>query len=406
MLTTTGRSLLAVAAGLYLAAWGFGTRAMYPVAIGLAIAPLLALLWVRLMTRPMSLRRRIEPIDMVEGSTMLVRLTVRPEGGPLPSRAVLADRIGISEREAELVRRHHGLHGRHVMPNLPRGRYQLHRATLRIGDPFGLARSITHVGRSEAVLVYPRVSPLDGLFTDGGAPGGDRGRLLLHRVSGYDLHSIREFQTGESLRRVHWRSTAKRGRLMVKELEDTPRDEAMVVLDCESAAVTGTAPDSSFDAQVRAAASLLNRLIESGQRSSLLIHGRLRRRLRIGGGGSSWPAALAELATVEADAGRPLRDLLAAPGGGGVDAAAVFVVTAAMSAGLADRLRAIHGSQRRVAVVWVDARSFAGAVPVRPGAVEGAALGLSRSGIVVARVRLGDSIGERLSSASRMAAHA
>jgi uncharacterized protein (DUF58 family) len=406
MLTATGKGLLAVAAVLYLAAWGFGTLAMFPVAIGLAIAPLIALVWVRTLTRPMQLRRRPEQHDLVEGSTFAVQLVAWPEGGPLPARATLDDGLGDTARiTTELVRRHRALRGRHVIERAPRGRYVLHRAQLEISDPFGLARSITHVGRADTILVYPKVYELDGLFTDSGAPGGDRGRMLLHRTSGYDLHSIREFQHGESLRRVHWRSTAKRGRLMVKEMEDTPRDEAAVVLDCDAQAVAGSPPDSSFDVQVRAAASLLHRLVESGQRSSLIIHGRLRRRIRIGGGGATWPAVLAELATVDADAPRPLATLLAQPGGGGVDAVSVFVVTAAMTAALADRLLAIHGAQRRVAVVWVDAPSFAGAGG-RPGIADGAALRLARSGIAVARIRQGDSIPERLSSSARLAAHA
>ena len=406
MLTTTGRGLLAVAGALYLAAWGFGTRAMFPVAIGLAVAPLLALLWVRLLTRPMELRRRADQHELIEGATLSVQLEARPEGGPLPARAILHDRVGDRAVPAELVRRRHALRGRHVIADVPRGRYLLHGATLEIGDPFGLAHSVVHVGRADTVLVYPRVSELDGLFTDAGSPGGDHGRLLLHRTSGYDLHSIREFQHGESLRRVHWRSTAKQGRLMVKEMEDTPRDEAAVVLDCDPGAVAGAPPDSSFDAQVRAAASLLHRLVESGQRSSLVLHGRLRRRLRLGAGGATWPAALAELATVVADATRPLQELLGEPGGGGIDAVSVFVVTAAMTAVLAERLLQLHGSQRRVAVVWVDAASFAGAAPARPGPIEAASLRLDRGGVSVVRLRRGDRIGERLSSPARMAARA
>ena len=86
---------------------------------------------------------------------------------------------------------------------------------------------------------------LDGVFTDAGAAGGDEGRALLHRTAGYDLHSIRDFQQGESLRRVHWRSTAKRRKLMVKELTETPRDEAAVVLDGDAirrSARAGRAP--------------------------------------------------------------------------------------------------------------------------------------------------------------------
>ena len=111
---------------------------------------------------------------------------------------------------------------------MPRGRYALDAADLVLGDPFGLAEARIALERHDTLLVYPRVFDLDGVFTDAGAAGGDEGRALLHRTAGYDLHSIRDFQQGESLRRVHWRSTAKRRKLMVKELTETPRDEAAV----------------------------------------------------------------------------------------------------------------------------------------------------------------------------------
>ena len=51
------------------------------------------------------------------------------------------------------------------------------------------------------------------------------------RSGGHELHGVREHQPGESLRGVHWPSTAHRGRLMVKELDDPAGDELAVVLD-------------------------------------------------------------------------------------------------------------------------------------------------------------------------------
>ena len=52
---------------------------------------------------------------------------------------------------------------------------------------------------------------------------------------GFDFHSVREYEQGESLRRVHWPTSARRGQLMVKELEDTANDGVVVMLDCDPA---------------------------------------------------------------------------------------------------------------------------------------------------------------------------
>src|SRR5437764_5293737 len=285
-MTPRGRRTLALGFALYVAAWGFVTRAMYPVAVGLMAAPLLAWLWVRLTARPTQLRRRSGRRELVEGGSVVVQLEIRAEGGVLPARATLLETVGdLGQREVSMRQHGHSLRGIYAIDPAPRGRYTLEAAELRIDDPLGLAESRTELARTDTLLVYPRVYELDGLFTDGGGAGGGEGRVLLHRTAGYDLHSIRDFQQGESLRRVHWRSTAKRRKLMVKELTEMPRDESAVLLDCDRSATAGPPGASSFDAQVRCAASLLNSLVESGQRCSLVLHGLTRRRIRIHAGG-------------------------------------------------------------------------------------------------------------------------
>lgn len=400
-MTTRGRRLLLLAAGLYLVAWGFGTAVMFPVAIGLSVAPLVALMWVKALDRPMLLRRRTGHLELTEGQSVDVGLEVRPDtGGPIPGRAIMLDRLGSRAIEAELTRRGRVLRGRYEIAAAPRGRYRMDGAELLIADPFGLAEARVKMDRADQMLVYPRVYELEGLFTDGGTPGGDRGRSMLHRASGYDLHSIREHQVGESLRRVHWRSTARRRRLMVKELQDTPRDEACVLLDGDAAAVIGTSPDSSFDVQVRAAASLLRRMSDAGQRSSLVIHAAQRSRHRLGFGSGDWAAVLGELAAVEANAPRPLAEFLAESSRGPdpVDAARVFVITAGMSPLLAERVLGMASSQCDPAVVWIDGASFAPAKRRKDTGPEAAALRLTRSGVAVARIRAGDHVGQALSA--------
>jgi uncharacterized protein (DUF58 family) len=402
--TSRGKGTLMLAAGLYIASWGFGTSAMYPVAVGLFAAPLLAWLWVRLTARPTALRRRTGHRELVEGGRVVVEIDVRAEGGLLPARATMVEQVGdLGSREVPLRHRGHALRGRYTIDPAPRGRYTLAAAELRVDDPLGLAESRTPLTRSDTLLVYPRVYALDGLFTDSGSAGGDEGRALLHRTAGYDLHSIRDFQQGESLRRVHWRSTAKRRKLMVKELTELPRDESAVLLDCDRTAEVGAPGSSSFDAQVRATASLLNRMVEAGQRCSLVIHGNTRRRIRVQPGGGEWGTALAALAAVRADAHRPLTamvgDALGSAGAAeAVDAARLYVVTASMSTTLAARLLALRSVRRDVAVVWVDAPSFAGVERV-PGAADAGALQIATAGLAVARLRAGDDVGDVLSSA-------
>jgi uncharacterized protein (DUF58 family) len=411
VLTTRGKGLLALAAGLYIAAWGFGTRPMFLIAVGLLALPVLAWLWVRLTAKPTALRRYTGHRELVEGGRGVVEVELKTEGGAVPARGRLRETVGdLGARTVALRRAGYGLRGRYEIDPAPRGRYALHAAELVIDDPLGLAETRISLGRADTLLVYPRVYELEGLFTEAGSAGGDEGRALLHRTAGYDLHSIRDFQQGESLRRVHWRSTAKRRKLMVKELTELPRDENAVVLDCDATAVAGPTGESSFDAQVRATASLLNRMVEAGQRCSLVLHGAQRRRIRIQAGGGDWGTAMAALAAVRADADRPLssmvREALGATGSAdAVDAARLYVVTGALTPQLATNLLGLRSVRRDVAVVWVDTPTFAGVDRV-PGAADAAALQLARARVSVAKISAGDDLSVVLSSAiARAAVH-
>jgi hypothetical protein len=94
-----------------------------------------------------------------------------------------------------------------------------------------------------------------------------------------------------------------------------------------------------------------------------------------------------------------LAETMTGSGGETLDAARVYVVTAAMTPALADRLRALRSARRDVAVVWVDLASFAGNGGAPPGAADGAALALARAGSAVVRIRRGDDLGRALSAA-------
>jgi uncharacterized protein (DUF58 family) len=210
---------------------------------------------------------------------------------------------------------------------------------------------------------------------------------------------VREYEQGESLRRVHWPSTARRGQLMVRELEDSPRDEIAVLLDADARAVVG----ESFEVQVRAAGSILDAYVRRGRRGVLVLNSEQREVQHVHSPAADWRRALELLAAVEATGNTPVARLL------GEDSLAaraleLVVVTARLEPALVDRLIQRALSRRKVSVVFVDPASFSGA-PRRP---EPALLRLQATGIAVAVVRAGDDLAACLSGepATESAAHA
>jgi uncharacterized protein (DUF58 family) len=178
---------------------------------------------------------------------------------------------------------------------------------------------------------------------------------------------------------------------MVKELEDPPRDAVVVLLDCDPAGASGEPPDSSFDAAVRAAGSVLRVYVSRGRRATLVTTGREGAIVQVSSLEGDFRAALGALAAVEPDA---VHGLVRSLGRGQTPAARageLVVVTATLEPGAVEAL--LGAAMRRlVSVVWIDAPSYAG----RPTRAVPGLLRLSAAGIAVAVVRRGDDLAAAL----------
>ena len=391
MLTRRGRVIFALGFGVYVAAWAFGSKPLYPVATGLLLVVGVAWVWVRLSDRPFRVERGWGDREHVEGEDVPIVAELYPTGSVLPASVTLGERVGrLGEQRHVLRRSGRRLSVRYVLEKVPRGRYVFEDVRAELSDPFALERAIVPLPAPGALLVYPRLVRLGPLFTESGTRSHDGQRLLLRRHSGIELHSVREYAQGESLRRVHWPSTARRGQLMVKELEDSPRDEIAVLLDADPKAVVG----ESFEVQVRAAGSILDAYVQRGRRGVLVLNSERREVQHVHSPAADWRRALELLAAVEPTGDTPVARLLAEEDGPAARALELVVVTARLEPALVDRLIQRGLSRRKVSVVFVDPASFNG-TPRRP---EPALLRLQAAGIAVAVIRAGDDLAARLSA--------
>jgi uncharacterized protein (DUF58 family) len=393
-MTARGRAVLLLGVVCWVAAIVFGSRALYPVAAGLVLAVLFAFAWVRVTLRQPQVSRRWSNENVLEREDVAVELVLEREPGAPLATVVAHEQVGhVAELEAELRPSGRGRHvGSYRLHDLPRGRHVFSPVRLSITDPFGLAETVLTVEERQALVVYPRLTELDRLFFDAGAGPAHGRRLLLRRPVGFDLHSVRDYQQGESLRRVHWPSTARRGELMVKELVVSPRDEVAVLLDGDAGAVAGPPPDSSFDAAVRVAGSILLAQIRLGRRCVLALNTAGRETQAVSVDGTEWQLALELLAAAKPDGSRPVAALLES----GISPAArsleLIVVTSRIEPGLVNRLLERGLARRAAALVHVEAASFAG----RPHRPEPELLRLQAAGVPVAVVRRGDDLATAL----------
>ena len=393
---TIRRGGLALGAIALTAAVASGSRALGVVGVGFLLAAGVSWLWAWLVDGPVSVVETVTPVPATEGDRVRVGIEVsRYSRTPLGSMTVRLDVGRLGERTCRPRGQGRLATGEIDLGPLPRGVFTLTGTEVVLGDLLGLVTVAPRVACDPVtVVVRPKLTALDGLFSDAGRAVGDGRRVLLRRAAGFDFHSVREYEQGESLRRVHWPTSARRGQLMVKELEDTAHDGVVVILDCDPQCAVEIPPESSFDAAVRVAGSLLQAHAVRGRMATLVSTGRTRVVVPVRSAAADFDGAVSALAAAELDARDSLARFLAGdqPWASSGELAVVTATTdpAAFAGVLA------LATRRLVSIVWIDAASFA----ARPTRAEPGLLRLAAHGIPTAVVRRGDDLAAVLSARS------
>lgn len=112
-----------------------------------------------------------------------------------------------------------------------RGGFTLGPTTLTSGDPFGIFRTSKTIPAAGRLVVFPKIYPVRAFLSPPGLlPGG---KAIRRKAIDITPHAagVREYVPGDPMKRIHWASTARRGRLMVKEFEQDPQAEVWFFLD-------------------------------------------------------------------------------------------------------------------------------------------------------------------------------
>ncbi|MEV5973551.1 DUF58 domain-containing protein [Streptomyces sp. NPDC051921] len=274
-LTTRGRSFLAAGVAAAVCAYVLGQADLLRVGLLLAVLPLICVVVLHRTRYRVAGSRRLAPQRVETGAEARVHLRVDnvsrvPTGllmlqdhvpymlGPRP-RFVL-DRVEAGGRREVSYR---------VRSDL-RGRFPLGPLQLRLNDPFGMCELTRSFSAYDMLTVVPRTEPLPPVKLSGESAGYGDGQQRSLALAGDDDIIPRAYRHGDDLRRVHWRSTARYGELMVRREEQPQRARCTVLLDTRGIAYEGAGPDSAFEWAVSGAASVLTHMLERGYSVRLL----------------------------------------------------------------------------------------------------------------------------------------
>ncbi len=154
-----------------------------------------------------------------------------------------------------------------------RGVYTLGGTTLRSGDPFGVYMVEVHLPESSTLVIMPPVVPLPGIeILPGGWTGEGRPRPNMPEQDVQAI-SVREYQQGESLKGVHWPTTARRAKLFTRVMDGAPSNDWWIALDVDSKVQAGEGWENTVELGVILAASLADRGLRARHSVGLLASG-------------------------------------------------------------------------------------------------------------------------------------
>lgn len=268
-LTTRGRSFLGAGVACALCGVLLGERDLLRLAVFLVALPLLALAALHRTRYRMSCTRRVDPVRVTAGRPADVILRLENVSRLPTGLLLLEDRLPytLGGRPRFVLDRVEPMGVREVGYTLRsdvRGRFPVGPLSIRLADPFGLAELTRSFSSSETLVVTPEVLPLPRVALGGEWAGGGESRARSVASAGEQDVAPREYREGDDLRRVHWRSTARYGELMVRREEQPWQARAAVLLDTRYSAHRGDGPDSSFEWAVAAAASISLHLARGG----------------------------------------------------------------------------------------------------------------------------------------------
>jgi uncharacterized protein (DUF58 family) len=266
----SGRGVVVFAAGigLWIGARVAGSPTLHMIAVGLVVLPFAAAGLARWSRQRLRIRRRLSDARVQPGQRVTVELEIENLAATHTSFLLLEDQLPAAlGRSARLVIAGLRAKGKqrvsYSLSAQTRGRYTLGPLTVDLSDPFALTKLRVEFDEREELVVTPEVEQLAG---GPNSPFGMTSGLALSRHlfrTGDDFYTMRPYQEGDDLRRIHWPSVARSGELMIRQDESARRSTAVLFVDTRESAV-GKIHTPCFEKVVSAAASVGVLLIRYG----------------------------------------------------------------------------------------------------------------------------------------------
>ena len=268
-LTLRGRAFLAAGGTAILCAILLGQSALTRVGVLVLVLPLIAAVVIGRGRFDLGVTRTASPRLVAAGQPARIDLSISNQGRRATGALLVEDLVpyALGTRSRFVLQGLGRAWERQVSYQVRsdvRGCFEIGPLALRVADPFGLVELRRTFPGTTTLVVTPRTVPLPRIPLGGGWSGSGEHRPQAFAAGSAEDLSVREYRRGDELRRVHWRSSARVGELMVRREEQPWEARATVLLDNRLRVHRGHGLASSFEAAVSVAASIVVHLEQVG----------------------------------------------------------------------------------------------------------------------------------------------
>jgi uncharacterized protein (DUF58 family) len=330
---------------------------------------LLSFLWLKYNAQYIDGRVEELPRYCQVGEQFEEELTFVNRGG-LPTATIEAKQNTTIPGYRDSVYFHVGAHGtfrwKTTVACTRRGEYGIGSVTARISDPLGLITIKKNLSYGHYVIVFPKTIDVPYFQALPHQEPGSSPRRWFASQTSPNASRVREYLSGDSLRNIHWHTTAHTGKLMVKEYDPDRLNylykDIWIILDLKTETPDGEGAESTAEYGVTIAASLAKKYLENGKQVGLLATGDKSYLFLPDNNEDQMDNLMRALAVIQPGGAVSIDGLLAAQEDRFTHGSAVIVITSSDVKNIGYSLRRIVKRGAIVTAILLDAASFGGKV--------------------------------------------
>ena len=241
-----------------------------------------------------------------------------------------------------------------------RGVFEMGPIEISTTDLLGIYRATTRHGEIDKIMVYPKIHDLRNFHIGTSQITNEGTSRKKSNILSPHASSVREYAYGDSLSRVHWKTTARTNRLMSKEFDVGSSNEVVILNDLDKSVQCGRLEDSTDELAISVTASLTKSYTDSHTPVGFLSHGNDRYYITPGIGSSHFDRTMQTLAVAKPGNGKKLQQVITEERNIWFNHSSIIIITPSSEKEWVTALSELSQFNTSITVIMVNAKSFGG----------------------------------------------